>query len=225
MPDRNSDQHPIKTVESALAVGKNKSVWVQDLGLKDYAETWDYQEKLFQGIVQAKINNRRSDEHSLTENYFLLVRHPHVYTLGKSGDASNLLIDEKKLAEIGAQFFKINRGGDITYHGPGQIIGYPILDLENFFTDIHKYLRLLEEMIILTLEDYGINLIEENNLIVVDTMKWNGEAKKSGIEMGDFISEFKIENENRPNKNFVYPIAFLILIIAGTYNIKKKQNN
>ncbi len=156
MADRNPDQHPIKTVESALAVGKNKSVWVQDLGLKDYAETWDYQEKLFQGIVQAKINNRRSDEHSLTENYFLLVRHPHVYTLGKSGDASNLLIDEKKLAEIGAQFFKINRGGDITYHGPGQIIGYPILDLENFFTDIHKYLRLLEEMIILTLEDYGI---------------------------------------------------------------------
>lgn len=156
MPDRNPDQYLIKTEDSALSVGKNKSVWVQDLGLKDYAETWDYQEKLFQGIVQAKINNRRSDKQSRTENYFLLVCHPHVYTLGKSGDVSNLLIDEKKLAEIGAQFFKINRGGDITYHGPGQIIGYPILDLENFFTDIHKYLRLLEEMIILTLEDYGI---------------------------------------------------------------------
>ena len=134
----------------------NKSVLVEDLGLMDYAKAWAYQEDLFQAIVQTKIDNRRNSTQTTTQNHFLLVRHPHVYTLGKSGDMDNLLIDEQKLASIGAQFFKINRGGDITYHGPGQIVGYPILDLENFFTDIHKYLRLLEEMIILTLADYGI---------------------------------------------------------------------
>lgn len=134
----------------------NKSVLVEDLGLMDYAKAWTYQETLFQAIVQTKIDNRRNNTKSATQNHLLLVRHPHVYTLGKSGDMDNLLIDEQKLASIGAQFFKINRGGDITYHGPGQIVGYPILDLENFFTDIHKYLRLLEEMIILTLADYEI---------------------------------------------------------------------
>lgn len=134
----------------------NKSVILKDLGLMDYAQAWDYQEGLFKEIVQTKIDNRRNNTTAPTNNYLLFVRHPHVYTLGKSGDPENLLIDEQKLASIGAQFFKINRGGDITYHGPGQIVGYPILDLENFFTDIHKYLRLLEEMIILTLADYGI---------------------------------------------------------------------
>lgn len=134
----------------------NRSVLVEELGLMNYAEAWAYQEQLFKAIVQIKIDNRRNNTSTPTQNHLLFVRHPHVYTLGKSGDPENLLIDEQKLASIGAQFFKINRGGDITYHGPGQIVGYPILDLENFFTDIHKYLRLLEEMIILTLADYGI---------------------------------------------------------------------
>ena len=134
----------------------NKHVELQDLGLKDYKETWDYQEQLFRGIVDTKIKNRHQETQLKTGNYFLFVEHPHVYTLGKSGDVSNLLLNERQLAEKGAVFYKINRGGDITYHGPGQIVGYPILDLENFFTDIHKYLRLLEEMIILTLAEYGL---------------------------------------------------------------------
>ncbi|MDX1772474.1 lipoyl(octanoyl) transferase [Oceanihabitans sediminis] len=134
----------------------NKTIELQDLGLKDYKETWDYQESLFQSIVDAKIKNRREESTTPTKNYFLLVEHPHVYTLGKSGDMSNLLINEEQLTEKGASFYKVNRGGDITYHGPGQIVGYPILDLDNFFTDIHKYLRLLEEMIILTLAEYGV---------------------------------------------------------------------
>lgn len=134
----------------------NKTVSIQDLGNRDYKSTWDYQESLFKGILDLKIKNRREGSELPTPNHFLFVEHPHVYTLGKSGDASNLLISEEKLAEIGATYYKINRGGDITYHGPGQIVGYPILDLENFFTDIHKYLRLLEEMVILTLADYGI---------------------------------------------------------------------
>ncbi len=134
----------------------NKTVLLQDLGHKDYKETWDYQESLFKGIVDTKIKNRREAAGLETPNYFLFVEHPHVYTLGKSGDMDNLLVDEKVLEEKGAKFYKINRGGDITYHGPGQIVGYPILDLDNFFTDIHKYLRFLEEMVILTLAEYGL---------------------------------------------------------------------
>ncbi|WP_047247525.1 lipoyl(octanoyl) transferase LipB [Maribacter thermophilus] len=134
----------------------NKKVYHKDLGVKDYKETWDYQEELFQETLNLKIRNRREDLDLETPNHFLFVEHPHVYTLGKSGDIKNLLVDENQLAAKGAKFYKINRGGDITYHGPGQIVGYPILDLENFFTDIHKYLRLLEEMVILTLEEYGL---------------------------------------------------------------------
>lgn len=134
----------------------NKHIAIQDLGRKDYKEAWDFQEQLFQEILDIKIKNRREGTGLQTPNYFLFVEHPHVYTLGKSGDSGNLLISEEKLSEIGATYYKINRGGDITYHGPGQIVGYPILDLENFFTDIHKYLRLLEEVIIRTLSEYGL---------------------------------------------------------------------
>ena len=134
----------------------NKQIIVKDLGHKDYKETWDYQESLFEEIVELKRKNRAENTDLPTPNYFLFVEHPHVYTLGKSGHIENLLIDEAALAKKGATFYKINRGGDITYHGPGQIVGYPIIDLENFFTDIHKYLRSLEEVIIRTLADYGI---------------------------------------------------------------------
>lgn len=134
----------------------NKQIQLLHLGLQDYLTTWDLQENLFQKIVTAKVANRNAAVPQPTPNYFIYVTHPHVYTLGKSGDLSNLLLSEKQLEEKGARFYKINRGGDITYHGPGQIVGYPILDLENFFTDIHKYLRLLEEAIILTLQEYGI---------------------------------------------------------------------
>ncbi len=135
---------------------KNKTLKIQDLGYKDYKQVWDYQEELFKGIVDIKTENRNLETPKPTPNYFLFVEHPHVYTLGKSGDMSNLLLSEEQLKAKGATFYKINRGGDITYHGPGQVVGYPILDLDNFFTDIHKYLRLLEESIILTLAEYGL---------------------------------------------------------------------
>ena len=134
----------------------NKGIKIQDLGLKDYKKTWEFQELLFKKIVDLKVKNRREQTAFSTPNHLLFVSHPHVYTLGKSGDLSNLLISNQEMEAKGVHFYKINRGGDITYHGPGQIVGYPILDLENFFTDIHKYLRLLEETIILTLADYGI---------------------------------------------------------------------
>jgi lipoyl(octanoyl) transferase len=134
----------------------NKQIEIQELGVKDYKDTWEYQEQLFKDIIDIKIKNRREETSLATPNYFLFVEHPHVYTLGKSGHIENLLISVEKLSEIGATFYKNNRGGDITYHGPGQIVGYPILDLENFFSDIHKYLRFLEEMVIRTLAEYGL---------------------------------------------------------------------
>jgi len=135
----------------------NKQIEFKDLGLQDYKEVWEYQEKLFQDTVNLKIKNRREELSLETQNYLLFVEHPHVYTLGKSGDIDNLLLNEKQLQAKDATYYKVNRGGDITYHGPGQIVGYPILDLDNFFTDIHKYLRFLEEVIILTMSDYGLN--------------------------------------------------------------------
>ncbi|MBL7883367.1 MAG: lipoyl(octanoyl) transferase LipB [Bacteroidia bacterium] len=129
-----------------------------DLGLMDYKQAWDYQENLFDTIVKTKVNNRTLSEIEQvpTSNYLIFCEHPHVYTLGKSGLESNLLVNEQQLKDKNATYYKINRGGDITYHGPGQIVGYPILDLDNFFTDIHKYLRFLEEAVILTLAEYGI---------------------------------------------------------------------
>ena len=134
----------------------NKNVFLHNLGYQPYKTTWDYQEMLFKNITDTKIKNRKAETSVATPNHFLFVEHPHVYTLGKSGNFDNLLVDEKTLQQKGASLYKTNRGGDITYHGPGQVVGYPILDLDNFFTDIHKYLRLLEEMVILTLAEYGV---------------------------------------------------------------------
>jgi lipoyl(octanoyl) transferase len=135
----------------------NKSVHVRDLGLIDYKEAWDYQEALFKEIIDLKIENRKLDLDTPTENYVLFCEHPHVFTLGKSGDENHLLLNADKLSEHNATYYKINRGGDITYHGPGQLVVYPILDLDNFFTDIHKYMRFLEETVIQTLKHYGIH--------------------------------------------------------------------
>jgi lipoyl(octanoyl) transferase len=134
----------------------NKDVKFEDWGLIDYQQAWDKQEQVFQATVTIKTENRTNGTEKITPNTLVFCEHPHVYTLGKSGLPENLLLDEKGLAEKQATYYKINRGGDITYHGPGQIVGYPILDLDNFFTDIHLYLRTLEEAVILTLKDYGI---------------------------------------------------------------------
>ncbi|MCP9763189.1 lipoyl(octanoyl) transferase LipB [Lacihabitans soyangensis] len=136
---------------------KNKKVEYINLGLIDYKKAWDFQEELFKKIVDIKVNNRNNQTEDITPNYLIFCQHPHVYTLGKSGKLENLLLDEKGLDEKEATFYKINRGGDITYHGPGQLVVYPILDLDNFFTDIHKYMRYLEEAVISICADYGIN--------------------------------------------------------------------
>ena len=133
----------------------NKQVKFIDWGLTDYQEAWDKQEDIFNETVALKTKNRTENTTTETPNYLIFNEHPHVYTLGKSGKAENLLLDEQGLKAKEATYYKINRGGDITYHGPGQIVGYPILDLDNFFTDIHLYLRTLEEAVILTMAEYG----------------------------------------------------------------------
>lgn len=131
-------------------------VHFQDLGVIDYKEAWDFQEKLFAETIQLKIQQRNGESNEETQNHLLFCEHPHVYTLGKSGKESHLLVHGKGLEEIEATYYKINRGGDITYHGPGQLVAYPIFDLEYFFTDIHKYMRYLEEAVIKTIADYGV---------------------------------------------------------------------
>lgn len=135
----------------------NRKVIFQDLGTVDYQQAWDYQEELFKKVIEQKIANRTRSTPQPTTNYLLFCEHNHVYTIGKSGDAGNLLLDQSGLRTKQIAFYRINRGGDITYHGPGQIVGYPILDLDNFFTDIHLYLRTLEEAVIRTLATYGID--------------------------------------------------------------------
>lgn len=135
----------------------NQTVSFQDLGVIDYKEAWDYQEKLFKGIVDQKMLNRANPgSEKQTKNYLLFCEHPHVYTLGKNGSKNNLLVNMLELQQKEATYYKINRGGDITYHGPGQIVGYPILDLDNFSPDIHQYVANLEEAIIKTIAEYGL---------------------------------------------------------------------
>ena len=138
----------------------NKNITFEDLGLIEYQEAWDYQTKIFEKTIAVKSVNRKKEDQGLevetTKNHLIFCEHPHVYTLGKSGKESHLLMNSTQLEENNISYHKINRGGDITYHGPGQIVGYPIFDLDNFFTDIHKYLRFIEEAVILTLEEYGI---------------------------------------------------------------------
>ena len=127
-----------------------QTVILHDLGLMDYEEVWQLQKDIFNKSIEEKIQGKIPQQH------LLVCEHPHVYTLGKSGAQENLLLDEAHLQDIDAQFYKINRGGDITYHGPGQLVMYPILDLEQFFTDIHKYMRYLEEAVIKTLAHFQI---------------------------------------------------------------------
>lgn len=141
--------NPAKTIQK---------VFFRDLGIIDYREAWILQENLFKEVVDRKLSNRLLEKNNQKhqEHFLLFCEHPHVYTLGRSGDEGNLIVSEEELLKLQATFYRNNRGGDITYHGPGQIVGYPILDLDYFFTDIHKYLRFLEEAVISTLKEYGI---------------------------------------------------------------------
>ncbi len=166
---------------------KNKKTILKDLGLIDYQQAWDYQTQLFEEIIAIKLANRqrvtRGQALKPTANYVIFCEHPHVYTLGKNGNSSNLLVNELGLKQAQAAYYKINRGGDITYHGPGQIVVYPIIDLDNFFTDIHRYLRLLEEVIIRTLNHYKVDVgrVEKLTGVWVDV---TSEAPRKICAMG-----------------------------------------
>ena len=171
----------------------NKNTQIIDLGLLEYKQAWDYQTDLFNQILAVKAENRNlpSNEQRITNNYLIFCEHPHVYTLGKSGDENNLLVKRKDLHTINASYYHINRGGDITYHGPGQIVVYPILDLENFFTDIHQYMRLLEEAVILTMKDFNV----ESGRVKGLTGVWlDGDTDKArkicalGVKMSRWVS-------------------------------------
>lgn len=190
----------------------NNTVEFQDLGLIDYKECWDYQTKLFEQTVQQKIFNRKNpDNKTTTKNYLLFCEHPHVYTLGKSGDEKNLLINEAFLKEKKAAYYQINRGGDITYHGPGQLVVYPIFDLDHFFTDIHKYLRYLEEAVILTLNEYGINSARVEGLTGVWLDGENHKARKVcalGVKSSRWVTMHGIGfnvNTNLDYFNYIVP--------------------
>jgi len=143
-------------VDCYILKNKNNKVKIIDLGISPFLNSWKYQDELFDSIISVKVSNRKTKIKELTNNYMIFVEHPAVYTLGNSGKIENLLVDKNILNEKNIEFYKTNRGGDITFHGPGQIVCYPILDLDNFFTDIHKYLRFLEEIVIETLNEYGI---------------------------------------------------------------------
>tara|TARA_B100000214_G_scaffold169708_1_gene121977 strand:- start:452 stop:1162 length:711 start_codon:yes stop_codon:yes gene_type:complete len=157
---------------------KNKKILVRDIGRHSFLDAWKYQEKIFQKIINQKVQNRSKFKKIETKNFLILTEHNHVYTIGKSGDVSNLLIDKNELTKREIEYYEINRGGDITYHGPGQIMVYPILDLDNFFTDINLYLRKLEDVVIYTLKSYdlkGFTIKGETGVWVKDE---NGLSKK-----------------------------------------------
>lgn len=144
-------------------MGNSKKVIVRNLGSVDFEESFKIQKQIQNEIIDIKLNNRKNNLNLSTPNYLLFMEHNHVYTLGNSGDDKNLLFNEKELDKKGIKFIKTNRGGDITYHGPGQLVCYPIFDLENFYTDIHRYLRDLEEIIVGTLDHFGIEAFGNSN--------------------------------------------------------------
>lgn len=171
----------------------NKKTKFIDLGLIDYKQAWDYQTDLFNQILAVKAENCNlpNNEQRITNNHLIFCEHPHVYTLGKSGDENNLLVKKEDLHTIQASYYHINRGGDITYHGPGQIVVYPVLDLENFFTDIHQYMRLLEEAVILTLKDFNVKSGRVKGLTGVWLDGDNEKARKIcalGVKMSRWVS-------------------------------------
>ncbi|HMQ01138.1 MAG TPA: lipoyl(octanoyl) transferase LipB [Cyclobacteriaceae bacterium] len=190
----------------------NRDVQLIDLGLIDYKQAWDYQTELFEQILHIKQENRKNPEQQkATPNYLIFCEHPHVFTLGKSGKAENLLVKPEELESIQATYYHINRGGDITYHGPGQIVVYPIFDLENFFTDIHKYMRVLEETVIQTLAEYKIvaGRIEGLTGVWID---WEDEKKARkicalGVKTSRWVSMHGLAfNVNTDLKYFDYII-------------------
>jgi lipoyl(octanoyl) transferase len=184
---------------------KNKKIILRDIGKSSFSDAWEYQEDIFKKIIDQKIKNRSNENKMETNNFLIITEHDPVYTIGKSGDISNLLLNDDEMKTQGIEFYKINRGGDITYHGPGQIMGYPIIDLDNFFTDINFYLRKLEEVIINTLESYdleGFTIKGETGVWVKDN---NGLSKKVcafGIRASRWVTMHGFSFNVNPELNY-----------------------
>ena len=184
---------------------KNKKIILRDIGKSSFSDAWQYQEKIFKKTIDQKIKNRSSENKIDTNNFLIITEHNPVYTIGKSGNITNLLLNEVELKTQGIEFYKINRGGDITYHGPGQIMGYPIIDLDNFFTDINLYLRKLEEVIINTLQSYDLNgftIKGETGVWVKDN---NGLSKKVcafGIRASRWVTMHGFSFNVKPELNY-----------------------
>ena len=184
---------------------KNKKIILRDIGKSSFSDAWQYQEKIFKKTIDQKIKNRSSESKLETDNFLIITEHNPVYTIGKSGDISNLLLNDNEMKTEGIEFYKINRGGDITYHGPGQIMGYPIIDLDNFFTDINLYLRKLEEVIINTLKSYdlrGFTIKGETGVWVKDN---NGLSKKVcafGIRASRWVTMHGFSFNVNPELNY-----------------------
>ena len=209
---------------------KNKKIIVNDIGRTDFSYSWKYQERIFDEIIAQKVKNRTSKKKSITNNYLILTEHNPVFTIGKSGDISNLLLNKNQLKEKKIDFYKINRGGDITYHGPGQIMGYPILDLDNFFTDINLYLRNLENTIIDTLKHYEI----EGFTIKGETGVWvkkDNDYKKIcafGIRASRWVTMHGFSLNVQPDLNnfkYIIPCGISDKGITSISDMKKETIN
>ena len=197
----------------------------EDIGLKDYKEVWDYQEVLFKKAIDLKIAAREKEVIELPQNHLIFCEHPHVYTLGKSGEENHLLINEAGLKQHNAEFYKINRGGDITYHGPGQLVMYPILDLDQFFTDIHKYMRYLEEAVILTLSEFGIKAGRVEGLTGVWIDGGTPQERKScamGVKSSRWVTMHGIALNVNPDLSYFNHIVACGIVDKGITSMYKE---
>ena len=206
---------------------KNKKIILRDIGKSSFSDAWEYQEDIFKKIIDQKIKNRSNENKMETNNFLIITEHDPVYTIGKSGDISNLLLNDDEMKTQGIEFYKINRGGDITYHGPGQIMGYPIIDLDNFFTDINLYLRKLEEVIINTLKSYdleGFTIKGETGVWVKDK---NGLSKKVcafGIRASRWVTMHGFSFNVNPELNYFKNIIPCGITDKGVTSVSELKN-
>ena len=206
---------------------KNKKIILRDIGKSSFSDAWEYQEDIFKKIINQKIKNRSNENKMETNNFLIITEHDPVYTIGKSGDISNLLLNDDEMKTQGIEFYKINRGGDITYHGPGQIMGYPIIDLDNFFTDINLYLRILEEVIINTLKSYdleGFTIKGETGVWVKDN---NGLSKKVcafGIRASRWVTMHGFSFNVNPELNYFKNIIPCGITDKGVTSVSELKN-
>ena len=206
---------------------KNKKIILRDIGKSSFSDAWEYQEDIFKKIIDQKIKNRSNENKMETNNFLIITEHDPVYTIGKSGDISNLLLNDDEMKTQGIEFYKINRGGDITYHGPGQIMGYPIIDLDNFFTDINLYLRKLEEVIINTLKSYDLEGFTIKGVTGVWVKDNNGLSKKVcafGIRASRWVTMHGFSFNVNPELNYFKNIIPCGITDKGVTSVSELKN-